>query len=156
MCNRYRGPSIDALYQDLIHLAKQFQRRFKKIDQSKSRIAFGVLFINGSGQNKQPSQRTLCRCFLPRFSSFGQEIAEKIFSKSTNQKRIACGVHVFFLKLRRNVQSLQRTFHRCFLPRFSSFGQEIAENIFQNPTNQNQELPLAVMFIVFVVFYYFL
>jgi hypothetical protein len=55
MCNRYRGPSIDALYQDLIHLAKQFQRRFKKIDQSKSRIAFGVLFINGSGQNKQSS-----------------------------------------------------------------------------------------------------
>jgi hypothetical protein len=42
MCNRYRGPSIDAFCQDLIHLAKRFQkRRFKKIDQSKSRIAFG-------------------------------------------------------------------------------------------------------------------
>jgi hypothetical protein len=41
ICNPYRGPSIlDAFYQDLIHLAKRFQRRrFFKIDQSKSRIA---------------------------------------------------------------------------------------------------------------------
>jgi hypothetical protein len=32
MSNLYRGPSIDASYQVLIHLAKQFQRRrFLKI-----------------------------------------------------------------------------------------------------------------------------
>jgi len=28
MSNLYRGPSIDAFYQVLIHLAKRFQRRF--------------------------------------------------------------------------------------------------------------------------------
>ena len=38
----YRGPSIDASYQDSVHLAKRFQkRRFLKIGQSETRIACG-------------------------------------------------------------------------------------------------------------------
>jgi hypothetical protein len=38
----YRGPSIDASYQVSVHLAKRFQRRrFLKIGQSETRIAFG-------------------------------------------------------------------------------------------------------------------
>jgi hypothetical protein len=42
MCNLYRGPTIDASYQVSVHLAKQFQmRRFKKIGQSETRIAYG-------------------------------------------------------------------------------------------------------------------
>ena len=42
MSNLYKGPWIDASYQIPIHLAKWFQRRrFKKIDQSESRIASG-------------------------------------------------------------------------------------------------------------------
>ena len=40
--NLYRGPTIDASYQVLVHLAKRFQRRrFKKIGQSETRIAYG-------------------------------------------------------------------------------------------------------------------
>ena len=37
----YRGPSIDASYQVLVHLAKRFQRRrfFLEINQSETRIA---------------------------------------------------------------------------------------------------------------------
>jgi hypothetical protein len=42
MSNRYRGPPIDASYKVSVHLAQQFQRkRFKKIDQSETRIACG-------------------------------------------------------------------------------------------------------------------
>jgi hypothetical protein len=41
MSNRYRGPPIDASYKVSVHLAKQFQRRFLKIDQSETRIACG-------------------------------------------------------------------------------------------------------------------
>jgi hypothetical protein len=37
--NLYRGPSIDASYQVLVHLAKW--RRFKKIGHSETRIACG-------------------------------------------------------------------------------------------------------------------
>ena len=41
MSNLYREPSIDASYQVSVHLAKQFQRRFKNISQSETRIACG-------------------------------------------------------------------------------------------------------------------
>jgi hypothetical protein len=42
MCNLYRGPAIDASYQVSVHLAKRFQmRRFLKIGQSETRIAYG-------------------------------------------------------------------------------------------------------------------
>jgi hypothetical protein len=42
MSNHYRGPSIDASYQVLVHFTKQFQRRrFLKIGQSETRIAYG-------------------------------------------------------------------------------------------------------------------
>jgi hypothetical protein len=40
--NLYRGPAIDASYQVSVHLAKQFQRRrFLKIGQSETKIAYG-------------------------------------------------------------------------------------------------------------------
>jgi hypothetical protein len=41
MSNLYRGPSRDASYQVLVHLAEQFQRRFLEIDQSEAKIACG-------------------------------------------------------------------------------------------------------------------
>ena len=41
MSNCYRGPPIDASYKVLVHLAKQFLRRLKKIGQSETRIACG-------------------------------------------------------------------------------------------------------------------
>ena len=41
MSNRHRGHSIDASYQVSVNLAKHFQRRFLKIGQSETRIAFG-------------------------------------------------------------------------------------------------------------------
>jgi hypothetical protein len=42
MGNLYRGPVIDASYQVSGHLAKWFQRRrFSKIGQSETRIAYG-------------------------------------------------------------------------------------------------------------------
>ena len=48
----------------------------------------------------------------------------------------------------RNKQSLQRTFHRCFLPNFSSFGKTVSEEkIFQKSTNQKQEWPVVAMFV---------
>jgi hypothetical protein len=42
MSNLYRGPSIDASYQVLVHLAKRLKRRrFLEINQSETRIACG-------------------------------------------------------------------------------------------------------------------
>jgi len=47
-----------------------------------------------------------------------------------------------------NEQSLQRTFHRCFLPSFGSFGQAVSEEkIKKKSANQKQELPTVAMFV---------
>ena len=54
MSNLHRGPSIDASYHVLVHLAKRFQRRrFFKIGQSETRIVCGAMFVNGSELNEQ-------------------------------------------------------------------------------------------------------
>ena len=48
----------------------------------------------------------------------------------------------------RNEQSSQRTFHRCLLPNFSSFGKAVSsEKIFQKSTSQKQEWPVVAMFV---------
>ena len=51
----------------------------------------------------------------------------RFFQKSTNQKQELPVVSMFVYGLGRNEQSLQRTFHRCFLPSFGSFGQMVSE-----------------------------
>ena len=45
----------------------------------------------------------------------------------------------------RNEETLQRVFHRCFLPSFGSFGQMIS--VEKNLKNQKQESPVAAMFV---------
>ena len=52
---------------------------------------------------------------------------EKIFQKSTNQKQELPVVAMFVYRSVQNEQSLQRTFHRCFLPSFGLFGQAVSE-----------------------------
>jgi hypothetical protein len=49
------------------------------------------------------------------------------FLKSANQKQELPVVAMFVNGSGRNEQSLQRTFHRCFLPSFCSFGQTVTE-----------------------------
>jgi hypothetical protein len=51
--NLYRGPSIDDSYQVWVHLAKRFQRRFKKSANQKQELHVAAMFVNGSGQNVQ-------------------------------------------------------------------------------------------------------
>jgi hypothetical protein len=51
----------------------------------------------------------------------------KEFEKSTNQKQESPVVAMFVNGSGRNEQSLQRTFHRCFLPSFGSFGQTVSK-----------------------------
>jgi hypothetical protein len=56
-------------------------------------------------------------------SGFGGEDLKK----SANQKQELPVVAMFVNRLGQNMQSLERTFHRCFLPCFSSFGWEVSE-----------------------------
>ena len=49
------------------------------------------------------------------------------FYKLTNQKQELPVVAIFVNESGRNKKSLYRTFHRCFLPSFGSFGQAVSE-----------------------------
>jgi hypothetical protein len=55
------------------------------------------------------------------------------YKKSANQKQESSVVAMFANGSGRNEQSLQRTFHRCSLPSFGSFGQAVSkEKNFKN------------------------
>jgi hypothetical protein len=70
------------------------------------------------------------------------------FWKLTNQKQELAVVAIFVNGSARNEQSIQRTRHRCILPRFESFGKEVSEEkIIFRSTNQKQELPVVAMFV---------
>ena len=62
-----------------------------------------------------------------------------------SETRIAV-VAMFVPKLGQNEHSLERTFHRCFLPSFGSFGQAVSEERIFITTTQKQELHVATMF----------
>jgi hypothetical protein len=71
----------------------------------------------------------------------------RIKKKSANQKQESPLTAIFVNGSGRNEQSLQRTFHRCFLPSFGSFGQVVSEKILKKSVNQKQELPVVAMFV---------
>ena len=52
---------------------------------------------------------------------------EEDFFKSSNQKQELPLAAMFVNGSGQNVQSLERTAHRCFLPSFGSFGQTVSE-----------------------------
>ena len=61
------------------------------------------------------------------------------FQKQTNQKQELPVVAMFVNGSGQNEQSLQKTFHRCFLPSFGSFGHVISEEkIFRNRPIRNK------------------
>ena len=50
---------------------------FQKSTNQKHQLPVAAMFVNGSGQNQQSSQRTSHRCFPPSFGSFGQTVSEE-------------------------------------------------------------------------------
>ena len=53
------------------------REEFFKSDNQKQESPVAAMFVNGSGRNEQPLQRTFHRCFLPSFGSFGQAVSEE-------------------------------------------------------------------------------
>jgi hypothetical protein len=82
MSKLYRGTSIDASYQVLVHLAKGFQSRLKceKLTDNRQRTPSDGKSPHclWQGELIQTSlQRTFHRCFLPSVGSFCQTVSEK-------------------------------------------------------------------------------
>ena len=128
----------------LIWLSGFKREAFQKSTNQKQELPVVAMFVNGSRGNEQSLQSTSHRCFLPIFGSFGYVVSEeKIFQKSTNQKQELSVAAMFVNGLGRNESYLQKTFHRYFLLRFGSFGQEY----FKKSANQKQESPVVAMFV---------
>ena len=70
----------------------------------------------------------------PSIDASYQVPEEKLFQKSTNRKQELPMAAMCVNESKGNEQFLQRTFHRCFLPSFSSFGQTVSEE--KNLKNQ--------------------
>jgi hypothetical protein len=66
------------------------------LTNQKQELPVAAMFVNGSGQNEQPLEKTFHRCFLPSFGSFGKVVSEENIFLEINQSetRIVCGGHV--------------------------------------------------------------
>ena len=60
------------------------------------------------------------------------------FKKSANQKQELPVAAMFINGSGQNDQTLQRTFHRCFLPSFGSFGQVVSEEKIKKNISQSE------------------
>jgi hypothetical protein len=93
------------------------------------------MFVNRSGQNEHvyrgPSIDASYQVSVHLAKRFQRRIFKK---KSANQKQELPVVAMFVNGSGQNVQSLERTAHRCFLPSFGSFGQTVSEE--KNLKNQ--------------------
>ena len=66
-------------------------------------------------------------------------VRKEDFQKSTKLKQELPIAAMFANESGRNEQSLQKTFHRCFLPSFGSFGKVVSEEkILRNPPIRNK------------------
>ena len=81
-----------------------------------------AMFVNESGRNEHlyrgPSKDAPYQVSIHLATRFQR----RRFFKSTNQKQELPMVAIFVDGSGQNEQSLERTFHRCFLPSFTSFG----------------------------------
>ena len=77
-----------------------------------------------SNLDRGPSKDATYQLFIHLTWQFQRR---RIFQKSTNQKQEWPVAAMFVNGSGRNEQSLQRTFHRCFLPSFGSFGKTFSE-----------------------------
>ena len=128
MSNLYRGSSIDASYQVSYHLAKRFQRKscFRNQTIRNKNCLWQPYLLTDWDKMSNFYKRTFHRCFLPSFGSFGHAVSEeKIFRNRPIRNKNRLWWPCLLMDMGQNEQSLQRTFHRCFLPSFGSFGQRL-------------------------------
>ena len=115
MINLYRTPSIDAFYQALVHLAKQFQRKIFFRNQSirnKNCLWWPCLLMDWDEMSNRSRGLSIDTSTKLRFiwiNGFRREESKKSANKKHEQRVVAMFVNGSGL----DEQSFQRTFHRC-------------------------------------------
>ena len=119
-------PCIGAYHQISLHLAKQFQRRFLEIDQPYKNCLWQLCLLTDREKIGN----------LYRVPSIYVSYKILVHLAKQFQRRFLV---MFVYGSKRNEQSLQRTFHRCFLSSFGSFGKAVSEEkIFRNRPIRNK------------------
>ena len=99
------------------------------------------MFVYGSKRNEQSLYRTFHRCFLSRFSSFGQAVSEEKIFRNRPIRNKNCLWWPCLLMDRDKLSNLHRG------PAIDASHQVSEEKIFLKSTNQKQELSVAAMFV---------
>ena len=116
---------IYASYQVLVHLTKRFQwRRFfrNRPIRNKNCLWWPCLLTYRDEMSNLYTGPSIYASYQVSVHLTKRFQRRRFFQNSTNQKQELPESAIFVNGQGRNVQSLQRTFHRCFLPSFSSFG----------------------------------
>ena len=90
MSNLYRGSSIDASYEVLVHLAKRFRRKrfFRNQPIGNKNCLWRPFLLTDWDKMSNLYKKTFYRCFLPSFGSFGHAVSEeKIFRNRPIRKK---------------------------------------------------------------------
>ena len=141
ICNLYRGSSIDASYQVTVHLAKWFQRRIFFRNQPiryKNCLWRSCLFTDWEEMSNLYRGPAIDASYQVTVHLAKWFQRRRFFQKSTNKKQELPVADMFVNGSRRNEQSLQRTFHRCFLPSYGSFGKAVSEEKIFLVSNQSE------------------
>ena len=112
---------------------------FQKSTNQEQELPVAAMFVNGSGRKLTLFIEDRPQILPSKFrfiwsSGFRGEESQK----STNQEQELPVVAMFVNGSGQNEQSLQRTFHGCFLPSFGSFGKAVSEEKIFLEINQSE------------------
>ena len=141
MSNLYRGPSIDASYQVSYHLAKRFQRksRFRnRTIRNKNGLRRPCLLtdqIRMSNSHRGPfiDASYQVSVYLAKLCQ-----SRRFFRNWPIRKKNCLWWPCLLTDWDKMSNLYKKTFHRCFLSSFRSFGHAVSEEIFRNRPIRNK------------------
>ena len=146
MCNLHRRPAIDAFYQVSFHQTMRFQKRRFCLNhqfRNKNFLWQPCFLMDQDKIIEDLPQMLLTKCRFFWTSDF-----REYFQNPTNQKQKLPVAAMLINGSGRNMQSLQRIFHKCFIRSSRSFVQVVSEEkIFLNRPIRKNKLPVASMFV---------
>ena len=124
MSNLYRGPSIDVSYQVSVYLDKLCQsRRFLEIDQSETRIACGGHELMDRVKMNNLYREPTIDASYQALVHLAKRFQRRRFFRNQPIRNKNC----LWTDWDKMSNLYKRTFHRCFLPSFESFGHAVSE-----------------------------